>query len=138
MKAKSLLILSSISVFLGIGYVAFAYTPFGKKVLINWLLKKWEQAVIKKKKPYEEPMPNGQVKVYPYNEIEIKKKLEELSFDDLTLLTHFTWVFPILPKDEELTPKKEQRFKKFMEKMMASEKIRKAQFKPLWGIVFPS
>lgn len=40
---KTFLILSTISIFLGIGYLVLAYTNFGKKLLIKWLLKRWEK-----------------------------------------------------------------------------------------------
>ena len=40
---KTFLILSTVSIFLGIGYLILAHTKVGKNILINWLLKQWEK-----------------------------------------------------------------------------------------------
>mgnify|MGYP003143168645 FL=1 len=47
---KVAITLFGISVFAGVGYLAFANTPIGKNTLIRWLLKKWKEAADKKQK----------------------------------------------------------------------------------------
>lgn len=49
---KTFLILTTISVFLGLGYLILGYTTFGKKLLIKWLIKRWRKDA--EKDPEEE------------------------------------------------------------------------------------
>ena len=40
---KTFLILTAISVFLGIGYLLLAYTSIGKRLLSKWLIQRWKK-----------------------------------------------------------------------------------------------
>lgn len=121
---KVAITLFGISVFAGLGYVAFANTPIGKNTLSKWLLKKWNRAAEKKKKKL--------------NKEELKKELQKLAYSDLELLVAYTWVIPVLPEHgKPLEDKKEKRMLKFYRKINEKKIFQKANLTQLENIVFP-
>ena len=121
---KVAITLFGISVFAGLGYVAFANTPIGKNTLTKWLLKKWNEAAGTKKKQI--------------NTEAIKKELQKLSYNELELLVAYTWVMPVLPEQgKQLEEKKEKRMKKYYRKINEKKIFQKADLTPLENIVFP-
>ena len=115
-----------VSVFAGLGYLAFANTSVGKNTLIKWLLKKWKSAAELKKAKVD----------FEY----IKSELMKLSYKNLELLTHYTWVLP--PKvnfedGDNMGTKKAERLKKLYDKIKGKEILRKADLSKLKYIVFP-
>ena len=121
---KVAIALFGISVFAGLGYVAFANTPIGKNTLTKWLLKKWNEAAgIKKKK---------------INTEIIKKELQKLTYNELELLVAYTWVIPVLPEHgKQLEEKKEKRMQKYYRKINEKKIFQKADLTALENIVFP-
>lgn len=121
---KVAITLFGISVFAGLGYVAFANTPIGKNTLTKWLLKKWNEAAEKKQKKIDKEV--------------IKKELQKLRYSDLELLVAYTWVMPVLPDHgQQLDAKKEKRMLKFYQKINEKKIFQRANLRLLENIVFP-
>ncbi len=115
--------LLGISVFAWLGYEAFSRTPVGKKTLINWLVKKWKEAAEKKKKQL--------------NTDQLKTELKKLSYDDLELLSMYTWSFPVLPSEEDFQGKTKEKFEKRYKKLNDAGILKKADLSALDNIVLP-
>ncbi|HEY9084019.1 MAG TPA: hypothetical protein VIN73_11845 [Vicingaceae bacterium] len=121
---KIAITLFGISVFAGLGYVAFANTPLGKNTLTGWLLKKWKAAADKKQKKMDKEA--------------IKKQLQKLKYSDLELLVAYTWIMPVLPDyGQQPDEKKEKRMKKFYQKINEKKIFQRADLSSLENIVFP-
>ena len=120
---KVAITLFGISVFAGLGYVAFAKTPIGKNSLIKWLLKKWSEAAKKKDKDLDkEPL---------------KTQLQKLNYSDLELLVAFTWSFPMLPEEKDFKAETKQKFEKKYKKLIEAKILETADLSQLENIVFP-
>ena len=121
---KVAIVMFGISVFAGLGYLAFANTPLGKIQLSKWLLKKWNEAAKKKGKELDND--------------KLKAELQKLKYSDLEMLAAYTWVMPVLPDNEsEITEKKEKRIKKLLGKMKEAKIHQKADLTQLDNIVLP-
>jgi|GEM_PF-1137777 hypothetical protein len=121
---KVAITLFGISVFAGVGYLAFANTPIGKNTLIRWLLKKWKEAADKKQKKIDREA--------------IKKELQKLRYSDLELLTAYTWIMPVLPNHgQQLDKSKEKRMLKFYGKINEKKILGRANLTALENIIFP-
>jgi len=121
---KVAITLFGISVFAGVGYLAFANTPIGKNTLIRWLLKKWKEAADKKQKKIDREA--------------IKKELQKLRYSDLELLTAYTWIMPVLPNHgQQLDKSKEKRRLKFYGKINEKKILGRANLTALENIIFP-
>ena len=119
---KTTILLFGISVFAGLGYLAFSKTPVGKKTLMGWLLKKWQQAAEKKSRSIDqEPL---------------KTELQKLCYDELELLVGYTWRFPVLP-EPDIPEKDRKRFVRKMQQIKESGLFEKADLSALENIVFP-
>lgn len=87
---KTLLVMFGISVFAGAGYLAWAYTPVGRKVLSRWLMKKWTE-LAEAQHQYIAPD-------------KLKQELNRLPYDDhelLALLTLVAMRLPVNPRTEK-------------------------------------
>lgn len=120
---KVAITLFGISVFAGLGYVAFAKTPIGKNSLIKWLLKKWSEAAKKKDKDLDKEL--------------LKTQLQKLNYNDLELLVAFTWSFPILPEEKDFKGETKQKFEKKYKKLIEAKILETADLSQLENIVFP-
>jgi len=120
---KVAITLFGISVFAGLGYVAFAKTPIGKNSLIKWLLKKWSEAAKKKDKDLDKAL--------------LKTQLQKLNYNDLELLVAFTWSFPILPEEKDFKGETKQKFEKKYKKLIEAKILETADLSQLENIVFP-
>jgi len=119
---KVAITLFGISVFAGLGYVAFAKTPIGKNSLIKWLLKKWSEAAKKKDKDLDKAL--------------LKTQLQKLNYNDLELLVAFTWSFPILPEEKDFKGETKQKFEKKYKKLIEAKILETADLSQLENIVF--
>ena len=120
---KVAITLFGISVFAGLGYVAFAKTPIGKNSLIKWLLKKWSEAAKKKDKNLDKEL--------------LKTQLQKLNYNDLELLVAFTWSFPMLPEEKDFKGETKQKFEKKYKKLIEAKILETADLSQLENIVFP-
>jgi len=120
---KVAITLFGISVFAGLGYVAFAKTPIGKNSLIKWLLKKWSEAAKKKDKDLDKE--------------QLKTQLQKLNYNDLELLVAFTWSFPMLPEEKDFKGETKQKFEKKYKKLIEAKILETADLSQLENIVFP-
>ena len=120
---KTTLILFSISVFAGMGYLVFSRSPVGKSVLIKWLLHKWKAAARQKEKTL--------------NEKKIRSELQKLDYDELELLVAYTWSFPVLSDEVLQEESKKKRFEKRYRKLNEAGIFKKADLTPLENMIFP-
>lgn len=121
---KVAITLFGISVFAGLGYLAFAKTPVGKNSLTKWLLKRWNEAAKQKNKELDND--------------KLKAELKKLKYNDLELLAAYTWTMPVIPeKESEITEKKEKRIKKLLGKMKEAKIHQRADLTQLDNIVLP-
>jgi len=120
---KVAITLFGISVFAGLGYVAFAKTPIGKNSLIKWLFKKWSEAAKKKDKDLDKE--------------QLKTQLQKLKYNDLELLVAFTWSFPMLPEEKDFNGEAKQKFEKKYKKLIEAKILETADLIQLENIVFP-
>jgi len=120
---KVAITLFGISVFAGLGYVAFAKTPIGKNSLIKWILKKWSEAAKKKDKDLDKE--------------QLKTQLQKLNYNDLELLVAFTWSFPMLPEEKDFKAETKQKFEKKYKKLIEAKILETADLSQLENIVFP-
>lgn len=119
---KVAITLFGISVFAGLGYLAFAHTPIGKSSLTGWLLKKWKEAAAKKKKPLDAE--------------KLRKELKKLKYHELELLTAYTWLFPVLPGEDVEQKTKDKLIKRY-KKLSDAGIFKKADLSALDNIVLP-
>lgn len=115
--------LFGISVFAGLGYLAFANTPVGKNSLIKWLLKKWNEAAKKQDKELDND--------------KLKAELKKLKYSDLESLAAFTWAFPSLPKESAFEGKTKEKFEKRYKKLVNEGVLKRADLSALDNIVLP-
>ena len=120
---KVAITLFGISVFAGLGYLAFAHTPVGKNSLTKWLLKKWNEAAKKQDKEL--------------NNDKLKAELKKLKYSDLELLAAFTWAFPSLPKESAFEGKTKDKFEKRYKKLVNEGVLKRADLSALDNIVLP-
>jgi len=123
MMKKVAITLFGISVFAGLGYVAFAKTPIGKSSLIKWLLKKWSEAAKKKDKELDKE--------------QLKAELQKLKYNDLEMLVAFTWSFPVLPEEKYFKEATKQKFEKKYKKLIEEKIFKTADLSQMENIVFP-
>ncbi len=122
---KLAITLFGISVFAGLGYVAFANTPIGKNTLIKWLLKKWSEAAKKQKKEL--------------NKEDLKVAFQKLEYNDLELVVAYTWLkLGLLDTQGNITSQKRaKRTRKMALKMKEKKITERAGLAPFENIVFP-
>lgn len=123
MRKKVTVILFGISVFAGLGYLAFAHTPVGKNSLTKWLLKKWNEAAKQKNRELDND--------------KLKAELKKLKYSDLEVLAAYTWAFPSLPRQEAFEGKTKEKFEKRYKKLVESEILKRADLSALDNIVLP-
>ena len=108
---KLAITLFGISVFAGLGYVAFANTPIGKNTLIKWLLKKWSEAAKKQKKEL--------------NKEDLKVAFQKLEYNDLELVVAYTWLkLGLLDTQGNITSQKRAKRTRKMALKMKEKKMR--------------
>ena len=121
---KTLIALFGVSVFAGVGYLAWAYTPVGKATLSKWLLKKWEQMAKREKKTSDKEF--------------LTQELKKLNYSDHELLVKDTMLDPLgKEKEGKLNEKAEARFKKLLGKMAKVKLHERADLRQLENIVLP-
>lgn len=120
---KVAITLFGISVFAGLGYLAFAHTPVGKNSLTKWLLKKWNEAAKKQDKELDND--------------KLKAELKKLKYSDLESLAAFTWAFPSLPEESAFEGKTKEKFEKRYKKLVNEGVLKRADLSALDNIVLP-
>jgi hypothetical protein len=121
---KTLVVLSSISVFLGAGYAAWAYTPLGKKTLSKWLLKKWGEMAKRDGKKLD-------LKV-------LENELVKLSYRDHELLFRYTRNdFMGKAQKNKLDLKTDKKLRDYLKKMKEVKIMDRANLSSLENIVLP-
>jgi len=122
---KLAITLFGISVFAGLGYVAFSNTPIGKNTLIKWLLKKWSEAAKKQKKEL--------------NKEDLKVAFQKLEYNDLELVVAYTWLkLGLLDTQGNITSQKRaKRTRKMALKMKEKKITERAGLASFENIVFP-
>lgn len=122
---KTLIMMFGISVFAGLGYLAWAYTPLGKGFFGRWLLRRWTK------------MAAVRGKVLP--EASLKAELSKLDY-----LQH-EWLFRLTRLDavekerkQTLTPKEGEQYTVLLARLSASGTFEKADLTPLENIILPS
>jgi len=124
MDKKIIIGLFTVSVFAGLGYLGFAYSPIGKATLIRFLLKRWKQIAGNKEKSFDVDY--------------IKTELTKLKYPDLELLTVFTLKTENMPqKTENVTTKQRETYQKYMSQIKQKEILLRADLKPLESIILP-
>jgi len=118
---KTLILLTGISVFLGAGYAAFAYTPLGKKSLSTWLIKIWDKRA------------KAQSKKLDTNKL--KTELKKLPYKDHELLARITLYNPFQKRKEGKLDK--TRLKKIVQKINKSRLLERADLKQLNNLILP-
>ncbi|GAA0892651.1 hypothetical protein GCM10009122_23300 [Fulvivirga kasyanovii] len=122
---KKLSILFGISVFAGAGYLVWAYTPLGKKVLSQWLTRKWLESA-------------GQEGI-KLDKMKMDSAMYKLTYQDLELLARYTWL-GIMDKYRTGTLDAHTRQKglKLYKKMEESGTFKRSDVRELHNVVFPA
>lgn len=120
---KRTAVLFGISVFAGLGYLAWSQTPLGTTTLSSWLLKKWEEIAAKLNKPIDLEL--------------LKKELKKLDYEDHELLARLTWLDPFKEHEREWTEKYKKRLLNLIGLLKKARTLERANLSSLENIVLP-
>ena len=121
---KTFLILSSISIFLGAAYAAWAYTPIGRNVIAKWLLKKWEAMAKREQKKFDKKT--------------VATELAKLNYLDHVLLFKYTRI-DLFEKERtgKLKGKVKENIEAFLKQMNTTRLLKRANLSTLENFVLP-
>lgn len=118
---RNIIVLFGVSVFAGLGYVFWVYSPIGKSTLRKWLLSRWRKVARREKKEIDFT--------------HIAKELQKLSYADHELLVKYTRI--ILVPEDQWTPQQKEKLHKSLHKITSKKLFDKVDFKSLENSVFP-
>jgi len=106
-------------------YAGWRYSPLGKIILSNWLLKKWKQQLQQENKVL--------------NVNQTRTELTKLSYREHELLVRLTRLNRIeKEKHHVLTKQEEEKYMKIIQQVRQSLATRKANFEQLENIILPA
>ena len=112
-----------ISVFAGIGYVAWTATPLGKTSISAWLIKRWGELAEKFKQNFDKE--------------KIKAELKKLKYDDHVLLWKITRLNLMLKAlENKLDDETQKKWEKLEKELQSTDVAKRADLSALEGIVF--
>lgn len=121
---KTLIALFGVSVFAGMGYTLWAFTPVGKQVLSRWLIRRWQKMAKRKGVTLDAG--------------KLSAELAKLNYPDHELLFRYT-LLDAFEKDRQgkLTGKTLERFNRLLKKMADSRLLERADLSELDNTVLP-
>lgn len=119
---KKIALMFGVSITLGVSYFVWSYSGIGKKVLAQFIIKKWSKIATSKDQTFD-----GQL---------IKDQLAKLNYEDHELLVRHALIAQRTPENDEQTARQLERLKSILIKINNRKIFERADLSSLNNIIF--